>query len=71
MQVPRPDFHYRDNGDGTVDAICLQCFLTAATAKTLQELSKKELAHENSCFGRKCPATVNSAQKMDNDGGGA
>jgi hypothetical protein len=56
--VPAPNFYYRQNEDGTVDAICLRCFLTAANATVLEELSKKELEHENYCFGRKCPVSI-------------
>jgi hypothetical protein len=56
--VPAPKFHYRQNEDGTVDAICLRCFLTAATASTLDELSKKELEHLNYCFGKKCSVSI-------------
>jgi hypothetical protein len=56
--TPPAEFHYRQNADGTVDAICLRCFLTAATGTTVKELSKKELEHANYCFSRKCPSSV-------------
>jgi len=55
---PPVEFYHRKNVDGTVDAICLNCFLTAATGTTLEELSKKELEHANYCFGKKVPDSV-------------
>jgi hypothetical protein len=55
------DFYYRQNGDGTVDAICLRCFLTAATAATLEELTKREKAHGDFCVWRKPSVHVSSA----------
>jgi hypothetical protein len=45
----RPRFYYRTNPDGTVDAICAFCYLTAATAADQADLHKKEAAHL--CFG--------------------
>jgi hypothetical protein len=57
-RIPSFAFAHRQNDDGTVDAICLNCFLTAATSTTLEELSKKELDHGNNCFNKKCPASI-------------
>ena len=53
-QMPFADFDYRQNIDGTMDSICLRCFMTAATGITKEDLSKKELEHANYCFGKKC-----------------
>jgi hypothetical protein len=39
-------FVVRRNDNGTVDAICLVCFLTAATAGTEAELHERENAHQ-------------------------
>jgi hypothetical protein len=62
------DFYYRQNGDGTVDAICLRCFLTAATAPTLEELTKRENAHANFCLSLKPSVRVSSAQQVGRNG---
>jgi hypothetical protein len=43
-------FHYRTKPDGKIDAICLVCFLTVATAKSETELHEQESAHQ--CEGR-------------------
>jgi hypothetical protein len=40
------DFHHRVNGDKTFDSICLQCFLTAATAENETDLHKLEAGHK-------------------------
>jgi hypothetical protein len=40
-----PPFHYRHNKNGTIDAICLECFMTAATAATLEDLEVKLADH--------------------------
>lgn len=61
--IPLNGFHLRKNVDGTVDAICLRCFLTAATGTTLEELSKKELEHGNKCSNKKCSASINFARE--------
>jgi hypothetical protein len=37
--------HYRVNADGTIDAICLCCSLTAATAKNEADLHDRETSH--------------------------
>jgi hypothetical protein len=59
-RVPMPSYEYayRQNEDGTVDAICLHCFLTAGTAKTPAEVSKKVVGHESLCVDRKRPRSV-------------
>ena len=56
-QLPPVEYYHRKNVDGTVDAICPCCFLTAGTGTTFEELSKKELEHSNNCF-KKCPASI-------------
>jgi hypothetical protein len=56
--IPLNGFHHRENVDGTVDTICLRCFLTAATEATLEELSKKELEHGNNCLNKKCSTSI-------------
>ena len=39
-------FAIRHNSDGSLDAICLQCFATAGTAINESELPAIERAHE-------------------------
>ena len=39
-------FAYRKNADGTIDSICLSCFLTAAKARSVEELAVAEKSHE-------------------------
>jgi hypothetical protein len=39
-------FHRRQNADGTIDSICLRCFLTAASAENETDLHKRETAHQ-------------------------
>ena len=39
-------FHHRLNADGTVDSICLRCFLTAARADIGSDLQELEAAHQ-------------------------
>ena len=43
-------FAYRHNDDGTVDAICLRCFRTIATAESIASL-------EDSCDHHRCSET--------------
>jgi hypothetical protein len=38
-------FAYRRNGDGSVDLICLACYLTAATADNEAEVHEREKGH--------------------------
>jgi hypothetical protein len=40
-----PRFAMRRNDDGTIDAICLACYLTAATAHSEAKLRELEAAH--------------------------
>jgi hypothetical protein len=44
-EFPRPSFIHRRNPDGTVDSICLRCFLTTDHAKEESALDKVEDAH--------------------------
>jgi hypothetical protein len=39
-------FHYRVNADGTIDSICLRCFLTAAKAENESDLHELEAIHQ-------------------------
>jgi hypothetical protein len=39
-------FHHRINADGTIDSICLCCFLTAAKGNIGSDLREIEAAHE-------------------------
>ncbi len=39
-------FAYRRSADGTIDAICLTCYLTAATAGSKAELQERKKAHD-------------------------
>jgi hypothetical protein len=43
-------FAYRLNGDGSIDSICLTCYLTAATAENEAEVHEREKVHH--CSGR-------------------
>jgi hypothetical protein len=36
------DFTYRQNGDGTFDSICLDCFVTVGTAQDIEMLKAIE-----------------------------
>jgi hypothetical protein len=38
-------FRYRVNSDGTIDSICLRCFLTAARVENEADLHAREAAH--------------------------
>ncbi|HKF50278.1 MAG TPA: hypothetical protein VKB38_23150 [Terracidiphilus sp.] len=38
-------FTHRDNGDGTFDSICWECFTTIATANCEGDLEKPEQSH--------------------------
>jgi hypothetical protein len=39
-------FYHRLNADGTIDSICLKCFLTAAKADIGFDLQELESAHQ-------------------------
>jgi hypothetical protein len=39
-------FAYRHKADGSIDSICLTCYLTAATANNEAELHEREKAHD-------------------------
>lgn len=49
------EFSYRKNTNGTYDSICLSCFQTVATAKSLEELAGREFLHSLECYKRKRP----------------
>ena len=57
---PNRDFSYRNNPDGTVDAICVSCYLTAATARSRDELKHGECLHQRECLGKNCAGESNS-----------
>jgi len=40
------DFAHRLNEDGTIDSICLHCFITVATANSVTGLLKSEECHQ-------------------------
>jgi hypothetical protein len=46
-----PDkFYHRLNADGTIDSICLRCFLTAVKAEIGADIQELEAAHE--CYNK-------------------
>ncbi len=47
----KPAFSYRTNRDGSLDSICMSCYLTAATGSTSNELEERELSHLSDCIG--------------------
>ncbi len=51
-------FAHRQNGDGTIDSICLHCFQTVATGDSNAALVLQEAAHQCSHRGshRDAPA---------------
>ena len=49
-------FAYRRNRDGSIDSICLTCYLTAATAHNEAELHEQEKFHD--CQGRPSKKSV-------------
>lgn len=51
--LPTAEFQYRNNGNGTWDSICLRCFLTVGTARSIEELVDMEKAHN--CYTKKPP----------------
>lgn len=52
------EFQYRNNGDGTWDSICLRCFLTVGTSRSIEELVDMEKAHN--CYAKKRPKAQKS-----------
>jgi hypothetical protein len=58
---PVGDFYYRQNADGSLDSICLHCFLTIATAKSQQEMTGPEFVHTLHCCNRKPAASARAA----------
>jgi len=38
-------FAHRQNKDGTIDSICLHCFLTIASSKSIRTLAMTESRH--------------------------
>jgi hypothetical protein len=52
----RSSFAYRRNADGSMDSICLCCYLTVATAGIKADLHELEAAHR--CRGREDIAVI-------------
>jgi hypothetical protein len=46
MASPYPGIAIRENSDGSLDMICLRCFLTAGTARGVSDLYHVERAHQ-------------------------
>jgi hypothetical protein len=46
MQASPGRFRYRHHPDGNLDSICLKCYRTVATAKSLDVLAKAEEQHD-------------------------
>ena len=46
ISSPSPGFAIRQNPDGSLDAICLTCFVTAGTAMSESELPAIERNHQ-------------------------
>ena len=44
--ISRGGFAYRQNADGTIDSICLRCFLTAGKALKVAALHEIEKQHD-------------------------
>lgn len=70
-------FVHRDNRNGTFDSICRECFVTAATAVSEEELAKAEQAHvcnrwerldSSIAYGRGQTETRRSARGRDRSG---
>jgi hypothetical protein len=55
-------FHHRLKADGTIDSICLRCFLTAATAENEADLPKLEAAHQ--CEDKKTIALTKNLRSL-------
>jgi hypothetical protein len=55
------DFTHRQNGDGTVDSICLHCFRTVGTAENGQGLGESEKHHI--CDGDIRPVMLNESER--------
>jgi len=60
--VPFPEFAYRKNDDGTYDSICIECFQTIATGRTIDELAGQEFLHTLQCFAKKRPLSDHTAR---------
>ncbi len=63
----RKRFSYRHNPDGTIDAICMSCYLTAATASSPQELRRGESVHEEECLGKTYSDRVTSTHELPSE----
>jgi hypothetical protein len=54
-------FYYRENANGTMDSICLRCYLTAATAESEADLHEREAAHQ--CPDKE-PSLIENARRV-------
>lgn len=43
--TPEGEFAHRHNRDGTVDAICLHCYRTVDTGRTIEDLAESQRSH--------------------------
>jgi hypothetical protein len=50
LPLESPKFHHRLNTDGTIDSICLRCFLTAVRGHIGSDLQELEAAHK--CYNK-------------------
>ena len=46
MVVPAARYHHRYGPDGSIESICLYCFLVVASGKSTMELAAQEEKHE-------------------------
>ncbi len=53
MEYTMANYARRQTDDGSVDSICLFCFLTVGNAKTEEELETMEASHN--CYLKKTP----------------
>jgi hypothetical protein len=54
-------YHYRENADGTIDSICLRCYLSAGSARNETELHAFETAHR--CGGKPAGANMGLSEE--------
>jgi hypothetical protein len=54
-------YHYRENADGTIDSICLRCYLSAGSARNETVLHALETAHR--CGGKPAGANMGLSEE--------
>jgi hypothetical protein len=57
-----PKFYHRVNTDGTIESICLSCFLTAARADIGSDLQGLESAHQ--CYDKEPSLLTENLQSL-------